>query len=207
MAATVSTKASGRSNNIFPQGLPFTLSAMVHNQGTAASDSTMVRYYASADSTIGMDDTELGMASVGSLAVADTSAHSLQLYAPSDGGTYYYGGCLVSMADESETDNNCSNGVRVIVYEQPAYVSADIPDTPVTPVGSRTTGTNVRFSQALSSGSVELDFVWINPGTFKMGASDLDKACGSDPNTPEHCAEERPQHEVQIRQGFLVGEV
>ena len=204
VAATVSTKAPGRSNNIFPQGLPFTLSAMVHNQGTAASDSTMVRYYASADSTIGTDDTELGTALVGGLAVADTSAHSLQLYAPSDGGTYYYGGCLVSMADESETDNNCSNGVRVIVYEQPV-ASAATPATSATSVGSRTTGTNVRFSQALSSGSVELDFVWINPGTFKMGASDSDKACGSDPNTPEHCAEERPQHEVKISKGFWLG--
>ena len=88
VAATVSTKAPGRGNNIFPQGLSFTLSAMVSNQGTAASDSTMVHYYVSADSTIGSDDEELGMESVGGLAVADTSAHSLQLSAPSEAGTY-----------------------------------------------------------------------------------------------------------------------
>ena len=49
-----------------------------------------------------------------------------------------------------------------------------------------------------------IDFVWIGPGTFKMGASDSDKACGTTTN-PAHCANERPQHEVQISKGFWLG--
>ena len=204
VAATVSTEAPGRGNNIFPQGLSFTLSAMVSNQGTAASDSTMVYYYVSADSTIGSDDAELGMEAVGGLAVADTSAHSLQLSAPSEAGTYYYGACAASVAGESETDNNCSSGVRVIVYEQPAVASAATPATPATS-GSSTTGDNLQFVQALSSGSVAIDFVWIGPGTFQMGASDSDKACTDDNDNPKYCESERPQHEVQISKGFWLG--
>ena len=109
VSAVVRSASAGRSNNIFPQGHSFTLSAMVINQGTAASDSMMVYYYVSADSTIGSDDTELGMEAMGALAVADTSAHSLPLFAPSEAGTYYYGGCVASMADESETDESMAD--------------------------------------------------------------------------------------------------
>ena len=190
VAAKVSTTAPGRSNNIFSQGLSFTLSAMVSNQGTAASDSTMLYYYVSADSTISPEDAALDSVSVGSLAVADTSADSLRLFSPSEAGTYYYGACVASVGGESEMDNNCSSGVRVIVYELPTVNEA----TPATPLVQLEPG---RFSLSLPGGaSTEMEFVWIKPGKFKMGSPTTD--ADSRPN-------EKPQHEVTISKGFWLG--
>ena len=40
---------------------------------------------------------------------------SIHLDAPSDPGTYYYGACVDEVRGESNTDNNCSKAVRVVV--------------------------------------------------------------------------------------------
>ena len=117
-SAALSSGIAGQSNNIFPQGQSFTLSAMIGNQGTIASDSTIVHYYVSADSTIGVDDTEVGTALVDSVGVDATSKPSIALSASWESGTYYYGACVASVEGEYDADNNCSNGVRVLVYER-----------------------------------------------------------------------------------------
>ena len=78
VSAAVSSGVASQGNNIFPLAQSFTLLATVSNQGTGASDSTIVYYYSSADATIGADDTELGTAAVDSLGAADTSQHSLR---------------------------------------------------------------------------------------------------------------------------------
>ena len=187
VAATVSTTAPGRSNNIFPVGFSFTLSAMVHNQGTAASDSTMVYYYVSADSTISPVDAAVDSVAVGSVAVAGTNGHSLRLSSPSEAGTYYYGACVASVGGESEVDDNCSSGVRVIVYE--------LPTTPSTPaVVSYTTGDERTFSLP---GGASLAMIYIAPGTFQMGAPSDEE--------PERRDDEGPVHEVVISKGFWLG--
>ena len=186
VAATVSTTAPGRSNNIFPVGFSFTLSAKVHNQGTAASDSTMVYYYVSADSTISPVDAAVDSVSVGGLAVAGTSADSLRLYSPSEAGTYYYGACVVSVGGESETDNNCSSGVRVIVYKLPTAASSAV-------AGETETETERTFSLP---GGASLVMIWIRPGTFQMGAPESE---------PGRWPWEVPVHEVEISKGFWLG--
>ena len=96
-------------------GASFTLSATVRNGGDASAAATTLRYYRSTNATISMSDAAVGTDAVGALAASGTSAESISLTAPSSAGTYYYGACVDSVAGESDTDNNCSTGVRVSV--------------------------------------------------------------------------------------------
>ena len=57
----------------------------------------------------------MGSDSVGSLAASLTIDGSINLTAPLSAGTYYYGACVDSVSGESDTNNNCSTGVRVTV--------------------------------------------------------------------------------------------
>ena len=93
----------------------FTLSATVRNQGTGQSAATTLRFYRSTDATISDSDTEVGSDAVGVLSASGTSGNSIELTAPSSAGTYYYGACVESVSDESDTGNNCSPAVTVIV--------------------------------------------------------------------------------------------
>ena len=103
-------------------GASFTLSATVRNQGSGASGSTTLRYYRSTDSTITSSDTDVGMDEVGSLAPSGTSGESIPLNAPSTVGTYYYGACVDAVSGESNTGNNCSSAVEVMVAKRPDLV-------------------------------------------------------------------------------------
>ena len=103
------------SDSTLTSGQAFTLSATVRNQGTGSSASTTLRYYRSSNSTISRSDTEVGTDSVSGLSASSTSAESISLNAPSSAGTYYYGACVASVSGESNTGNNCSDGVRVTV--------------------------------------------------------------------------------------------
>ena len=96
-------------------GTSFTLSATVKNDGGERSGSTTLRYYRSTDSTISTSDTEVGTDVVGSLNPGSTSAESITLTAPSTNGTYYYGACVDSVTDESDTSNNCSSSVSITI--------------------------------------------------------------------------------------------
>ncbi len=98
-------------------GATFTLSATVRNAGDEASAATTLRYYRSADATITTSDTQVGTDAVAGLAASGTSSESVSLNAPSTPGTYYYGACVDTVTDESDTTNNCSSSVQVTVPE------------------------------------------------------------------------------------------
>ena len=98
-------------------GSQFTLSVTVTNAGDGASEATRLRYYRSTDSTITSSDTEQRSESVGALAAAGTSDHDGGMTAPSEAGTYYYGACVDSVTNESDTTDNCSSSVTVTVSE------------------------------------------------------------------------------------------
>ena len=51
------------------------------------------------------------------LAAAGSSDQSVDLTAPDTSGTYYYGACVDTVTDESDTTNNCSTSVAVTVPE------------------------------------------------------------------------------------------
>ena len=96
-------------------GQSFTLSATVSNRGSARAAATTLRYYRSTNSTISSSDTAVGTDRVSALAAGASGAESIGLTAPSSAGTYYYGACVEPVGEESDTDNNCSSGVRVTV--------------------------------------------------------------------------------------------
>ncbi len=96
-------------------GGSFTLSVKVLNRGSSSSVSTTLRYFQSTDSTIRSSDTQVGTETVDVLAPSGGIAKSIDLTAPMNAGTYYYGACVETKIGESNTDNNCSDAVRVTV--------------------------------------------------------------------------------------------
>ena len=109
-------------------GASFTLSATVRNAGDGAASATILRFYRSTDAAITTTDTQVGTDAVTALAAAATAAESVDLTAPADPGTYYYGACVDAVTDESDTTNNCSTSVQVTVPDAPS-------DTPPPPRG------------------------------------------------------------------------
>ena len=106
-------------------GASFTLNATVRNRGNSASTATTLRYYRSTDATVTSADTSEGTNAVESLNASATSEHSVSLSAPDSDGTYYYGACVDTVSDETDTGNNCSTAVVVSVG------AADEPAAPV----------------------------------------------------------------------------
>ena len=98
-------------------GVSFTLSATVSNTGDGESPATTLRYYRSTDATITASDLEVGAEVVGALSASGSSSGSVDLTAPSSPGTYYYGACVDAVTGESDTTDNCSSSVQVIVLE------------------------------------------------------------------------------------------
>ena len=112
-------------------GGQFTLSATVRNSGGGAAAATTLRYYQSTDAAIARSDMEVGTDAVAALAASGSGRESVSLVAPSTPGTYYYGACVDAATGETETANNCSTSVQVMVHDTLA-VSHGHPDLMVT---------------------------------------------------------------------------
>ncbi len=102
-------------NSSLTKGQFFILRATVRNQGTAAAAATTLRWYRSPDATVTTRDSLVGTDAVSLLAPSGTSAESVHQTAPSSEGTYYYGACVVAVAGEADTRNNCSGAVTLKV--------------------------------------------------------------------------------------------
>ena len=96
-------------------GSTLTLSVTVRNQGRGRAPATTLHYYRSADATISQADTEVGTDQVVELDASGTTDESIDLAAPQDPGTYYYGACVNGVTAESDAGNNCSTSVAVTV--------------------------------------------------------------------------------------------
>ena len=127
-------------------GQVLTLRATVRNQGTATATATTLRYYQSSDATITTSDTQVGTGdAISALAASATSEQSSSVTAPAAVGTYYFGACVASVSAESATNNNCSDGVRVMVVVPDLIVeSPSVDDTTPTPEQSITLRATVR---------------------------------------------------------------
>ncbi len=114
-------EATAVSNDALTPGQQFTLSVTVRNLGSSRAPATTLRYKSHAQIPIVTSDPTVGTDSVPSLGPSDTSSESIDLTAPSDAGTYYYGACVDAVSGESDTDNNCSGneGVMVTVSAAP----------------------------------------------------------------------------------------
>ena len=104
-------------------GATFTLSATIRNDGEGTSAATTLRFYQSTDATITTADTGVGTGDVAALAASGSTNESVDVTAPATAGTYYYGACVDSVADESDTTNNCSPSAQVAVSEPDLVVA------------------------------------------------------------------------------------
>ena len=151
------------SSTVIPEA-SFTLSATVRNQGGDRSASTTLRYYRSADSTISTSDTEVGTDFVSRLSAGESGMESIRLTAPTLDGTYYYGACVESVSGESDTGNNCSGGVPLVVQSgggtAPDLVveSPEVPSSAVVPEASFTLSATVRNQGGDRSASTTLRY-------------------------------------------------
>ena len=93
------------------------LSATVSNAGAQGSQATTLRFYRSTDPTITTTHTEVGNVDVRALTASGRSEGSISVTVPRTKGGYDYGACVDAVADESDTTNNCSAPVRVMVVE------------------------------------------------------------------------------------------
>ncbi|MCE2413369.1 T9SS type A sorting domain-containing protein [Candidatus Poribacteria bacterium] len=114
-------------------GEQFRLYAILKNNGTGESTPTTLRYYRSTDAVISTEDTQLRSANRDALAANATIHRYLTVTVPTTPGTYYYGACVDSVTDESDTDNNCSMAVSVTVTAPPV-VPEDVNDDGVVDV-------------------------------------------------------------------------
>ena len=110
-------------NNTTPGvGNSITLSVTVNNTGEGEAEASTLTYYRSTDSTIGTQDNSVGMDNVPSLTGGADSPQYVTIMV-SDHTTYYYGACVSSVTGESDTGDNCSSGVRVVVARPDLEVS------------------------------------------------------------------------------------
>jgi len=93
------------------------ISTTVHNVGGASATMTTLRYLVSTDSVITPADDLLASEEVGNLDAGASSAFSVDAVGPTTPGTYWVGVCVDSIADETVTENNCSDGVEITVNE------------------------------------------------------------------------------------------
>ena len=103
------------SDNSLAKGASFKLSVTVRNTGDGDSAPTTLRYYRSADAAISVLDTQVGTDAVETIAASGTSPKSVSVTPPA--GSYYYGSCVDTVTNESDTTNNCSSPVTVTVGE------------------------------------------------------------------------------------------
>ena len=159
-------------------GQTLTLSATVRNQGTAEVAATTLRYYQSSDATITTDDTEVGKDAVPELAASATSEQSSSVTAPLTAGTYYYGACVASVSGESNTTNNCSEGVRVTVKSSPDLIveSVSVSESTLTSGQSFTLQVTVRNRGTWQSTSTTLRYYRSTDATI----TDDDREIGTD---------------------------
>ena len=95
-----------------------TVTFTIRNAGDRAADSTTATIRASSDSTITTDDNQLGdTLAVPELAAADSTELAIVFSAPAglSPQVLYVGLCVEPVSAESDTANNCSRAVKVVV--------------------------------------------------------------------------------------------
>jgi len=102
-------------------------------------------------------------------------------------------GLVVGTIGEEYSD---SIEVGVVIIQSPAADSNVLPGSPVDMVVSRGALVTGTTETCMLPGDVPLEMVYIEPGTFMMGAYSGEQAAESD---------EYPQHEVTLTQGYWMG--
>jgi len=109
-------------------GSSFSYRTTVRNQGGAAAAATRIRLYQSDNATITTSDSELGQpGSVPALGPSEsaTGTTTISIGSATPPQTTYVGNCVDAVSGESNTDNNCSSAVRVIIQSGGGGGSSD----------------------------------------------------------------------------------
>ena len=126
------------SASVAPGG-SFDYVAVVRNEGNAASVATRARTFMSADSAVTTSDDLVGEPSeVHTLGPGESASRAASMtVSPSalPGTVLYVGECADPVVGESDTDNNCSAGIRVKVTGRPDLVAGVSPDSVVAAPG------------------------------------------------------------------------
>ena len=109
-------------------GAGFTFSATVRNAGRGSAAATTLRVYRSDDEAITPSDEQVGATTVVALAASASRVATAQVTAPASPGASYYAACVDPVAGESDTADNCSAAVRVVVQAQNLEPASPQPD-------------------------------------------------------------------------------
>ncbi len=101
----------------------FTVHATVRNQGNATTGPTTLRTYRE-----GTPRGQVGTGPVSGLLATEATQVAVDIVGPSAAGTYYYRACVDNVRNESDTRNNCSSSVAVIVTSDRGFT-----DDPIVP--------------------------------------------------------------------------
>ena len=148
------------------------ISAALQNEGDGVSPATTLRYYQSSDANIDASDTEVGTAYVAELAASEsTSGETVEVTAPPTSGTYYYGACVDAVAGESDTSNNCSSSIELVVLapNSPATGAPTISGT--AQLGEILTVDTSGISDANGLTDVSFSYQWLADGAEIAGAT------------------------------------
>ena len=111
---TIDTPTRIPSGNLTPNQ-SFALTAVVRNVGNADSESTTLTWRIGNSVNISESDLQVGTESIGVLSPGATSTVSMDFTASPMPGTIYYGATVAGVTDESDTENNASVGIAVVV--------------------------------------------------------------------------------------------
>ena len=126
-SASVDYLASRRPE-VFPNG-KIELHVTVRNQGTDDSPPTKLRYYVSSDATFSEDDTEVSEKRVSSFDINESRLQKpVPIYVPYPSRFFYCFVCIDGVEDEIDTDNNCSDPIRVDVRNVSPVAKGTIAD-------------------------------------------------------------------------------
>ena len=176
-------------------GASFTLSATVRNQGSAGSDNSTLRYYRSRDATISTSDTPQGTDAVSGLGAGNTSDESIGLTAPDTAGTHYYGACVDTLTNESDTTNNCSAAVRVTVGAAPVF--SEGPSTERSVAENTVSGMNV--GSAVTATDADNDTLTYSLEGTDAASFSIVSTRGQIQTSAELNHEARPSYSVRVK--------
>ena len=169
-------ESPGASDATLTAGESFTFSATVRNRGDRASAPASLTYR---QRRPGGPWTVVGTDAVGGLSPSGRSTESIVLSAPALGGSYEYGACVSTVTGESDTGNNCSGTVQVVVQEPPDLVveTPTVDDTSLISGQSFTLSARVRNQGGSESAAATLTFrqrrgggAWTSAGTASVRA-------------------------------------
>ena len=104
---------------------PLLPSARVRNRGNGSSELTALRLFQSENRVISTADMRAGTELVDPIEALTSSLHFVRFTGFAQSGSYYVGGCVRPVEGESNTDNNCSAALRVVVSDNPSAGAAE----------------------------------------------------------------------------------